>query len=115
MILKVKGTNYNELISKFGIDFASNFSYSQVQYKPNFSISWDRKLKNNRQLMRANFVNGNQEISNDLTILQRDKLNLGLGLNVMAQENHKFNFKYNLQYANRYINNGGFAEYSWEF
>jgi|GEM_PF-2084936 len=115
VILKVKGTNYNELISKFGIDFASNFSYSQVQYKPNFSISWDRKLKNNRQLMRANFVNGNQEISNDLTILQRDKLNLGLGLNVMAQENHKFNFKYNLQYANRYINNGGFAEYSWEF
>ena len=115
VILKVKGTNYNELISKFGIDFANNFSYSQVQYKPNFSISWDRKLKNNRQLMRANFVNGNQEISNDLTILQRDKLNLGLGLNVIAQENHKFNFKYNLQYANRYINNGGFAEYSWEF
>ena len=115
VILKVKSTNYNELISKFGIDFASNFSYSQVQYKPNFSISWDRKLKNNRQLMRANFVNGNQEISNDLTILQRDKLNLGLGLNVLAQENHKFNFKYNLQVANRYLNNGGLAEYSWEF
>ncbi len=115
IILKVKSTNYNELISKFGIDFASNFSHSQVQYKPNFSISWDRKLKNNRQLMRANFVNNNQEISNDLTILQRDKLNLGLGLNVLAQENHKFNFKYNLQVANRYLNNGGFAEYSWEF
>ena len=65
--------------------------------------------------MRANFVNNNQEISNDLTILQRDKLNLGLGLNVLAQENHKFNFKYNLQVANRYLNNGGFAEYSWEF
>lgn len=115
IILKVKSTNYNELISKFGIDFASNFSHSQVQYKPNFSISWDRKLKNNRQLMRANFVNNNQEISNDLTILQRDKLNLGLGLNVLAQENHKFNFKYNLQVANRYLNNGAFAEYSWEF
>ena len=115
VILKVKSTNYNELISKFGIDFASNFSHSQVQYKPNFSISWDRKLKNNRQLMRANFVNSNQEISSDLTILQRDKLNLGLGLNVLAQENHKFNFKYNLQVANRYLNNGGFAEYSWEF
>ncbi len=115
IILKVKSTNYNELISKFGIDFASNFSHSQVQYKPNFSISWDRKLKNNRQLMRANFVNNNQEISNDLTILQRDKLNLGLGLNVLAQENHKFNFKYNLQVANRYLSNGGLAEYSWEF
>jgi outer membrane autotransporter protein len=115
VILKVKSANYNELISKFGIDFAGNFSHSQVQYKPNFSISWDRKLKNNRQLMRANFVNGNQEISNDFTILQRDKLNLGLGLNVLAQENHKFNFKYNLQVANRYLSNGGLAEYSWEF
>ena len=115
VILKVKSTNYNEFIAKFGVDFAGNFSHSQIQYKPNFSISWDRKLKNNRQLMRANFVNGGQEISNDLTILQRDKLNLGIGLNLLTQDNHKFNFKYNLQLANRYLNNGGFAEYSWEF
>lgn len=115
VILKVNNTNYNEFIAKFGVDFAGNFSYSQIQYKPNFSISWDRKLKNNRQLMRANFVNDNLELSNDLTILQRDKLNLGLGLNLLTEDNHKFNLKYNLQLANRYINNGGFAEYSWEF
>ncbi len=115
VILKVKSTNYSEFIAKFGVDFAGNFIHSQIQYKPNFSISWDRKLKNNRQLMRANFVNGGQEISNDLTILQRDKLNLGIGLNLLTQDNHKFNFKYNLQLANRYLNNGGFAEYSWEF
>ena len=115
VILKVKSANYNEFITKFGIDFAGNFSHSEIQYKPNFSISWDRKLKNNRQLMRANFVNGGQEISKDLTILQRDKLNLGIGLNLLTQDNHKFNFKYNLQFANRYLSNGGFAEYSWEF
>lgn len=115
IILKVKSTNYNEFIAKFGVDFVGNFTYSEIQYKPNFSISWDRKLKNNRQLMRANFVNGGQEISNDLTILQRDKLNLGIGLNLLTQDNHKFNFKYNLQLANRYLSNGGFAEYSWEF
>jgi outer membrane autotransporter protein len=113
--LKVKRANYDEFIAKFGVDFAGNFTYSEIQYKPNFSISWDRKLKNNRQLMRANFVNGNQEISNYLTILQRDKLNLGLGLNLLTQDNHKFNFKYNLQLAKSYLNNGGFAEYSWEF
>ncbi len=113
--LKVKRANYDEFIAKFGVDFAGNFTYSEIQYKPNFSISWDRKLKNNRQLMRANFVNGNQEISNYLTILQRDKLNLGLGLNFLTQDNHKFNFKYNLQLAKSYLNNGGFAEYSWEF
>ena len=115
IILKVKSANYDEFIAKFGVDFAGNFTYSEVQYKPNFSISWDRKLKNNRQLMRANFVNGGQEISNYLTILQRDKLNLGLGLNLLTQDNHKFNFKYNLQLAKSYLNNGGFAEYSWEF
>lgn len=115
VILKVKSTNYNEFIAKFGVDFAGNFTHSKILYKPNFSISWDRKLKNNRQFMRANFVNGGQEISNDLTILQRDKLNFGLGLNLLTQDNHKFNFKYNLQLANRYLNNGGFAEYSWEF
>ena len=115
IILKVKSTNYDEFIAKFGVDFAGNFTYSEIQYKPNFSISWDRKLKNNRQLMRANFVNGNQEISNYLTILQRDKLNLGLGLNLLTQDNHKFNFKYNLQLANHFVNNVGFVEYSWEF
>ena len=115
VILKVKSANYNEFIAKFGVDFEGNFSYSQIQYKPNFSISWDRKLKNNRQLLRANFVNDGQEISNYLTILQRDKLNLGIGLNLLTQDNHKFNFKYNLQLAKSYLNNGGFAEYSWEF
>jgi len=116
IILKVKSTNYDEFIAKLGVDFTGNFSYSEATFKPNFSISWDRKLKNNRQLMRANFVSdGGQEINNDLTILQRDKLNLGIGLNLLTNENHKFNFKYNLQLANRYLNNGGFAEYSWEF
>ena len=114
-VLSVKGADYNEFITKLGIDFSGNFSYSAVKYQPNFTISWDRKLKNNRQIMQSNFSNGLENSKSSLVVLQRDKLNLGFGL-ILSENNHqKLNLRYNLQLAKHFINNGGFAEYSWEF
>ncbi len=119
LALKIKGMNYNEFIAKLGIDFAGNFSHSQIQYKPNFSISWDKKLKNNRQIMQSNFINNNfdpnQTIKNNFIIAQKNIINLGFGLNLSDENNQKLNLKYNLQLANHFINNAGSLQYSWEF
>ncbi len=119
LALKIKGINYNEFIAKLGIDFAGNFSHSQIQYKPNFSISWDKKLKNNRQIMQSNFINNafdaTQTIKNNFIIAQKNIINLGFGLNLSDENNQKFDFKYNLQLANHFINNAGSIQYSWEF
>ena len=113
--LAVKGFNYNEFIAKLGVNFAGKFTYSEYEYKPNFAISWDRKLKNNRQLTQSNFVSGGNSNINSLKILQRDKLNLGFGLNLADKNNQRLNLKYDLQLANHFVNNVGFVEYSWEF
>ena len=113
--LAVKGFNYNEFIAKLGVNFAGKFTYSEYEYKPNFAISWDRKLKNNRQLTQSNFVSGGDSNINSLKILQRDKLNLGFGLNLADKNNQRLNLKYDLQLANHFVNNVGFVEYSWEF
>lgn len=117
--LSVKGINYSEIITKLGIDFAGNFSHSQIQYKPNFTISWDKKLKNNRQIMQSNFINNSfnnaESITNSLVIAQKNIINLGFGLNLSDDNNQKFDFKYNLQLANNFINNGGSLQYYWEF
>jgi outer membrane autotransporter protein len=113
--LAVKGFNYNEFIAKLGVNFAGKFTYSEYEYKPNFAISWDRKLKNNRQLTQSNFVSGGNSNINSLKILQRDKLNLGFGLNLADKNNQRLNLKYDLQLANKFVNNVGFVEYSWEF
>ena len=113
--LAVKGFNYNEFITKLGVNFAGKFTYSEYEYQPNFAISWDRKLKNNRQLTQSNFVSGGNSNINSLKILQRDKLNLGFGLNLADKNNQRLNLKYDLQLANHFVNNVGFVEYSWEF
>jgi outer membrane autotransporter protein len=119
LALKIKGINYNEFIAKLGIDFAGNFSHSQIQYKPNFSISWDKKLKNNRQTTQSNFINTafdpNQTIKNNFIIAQKNIINLGFGLNLSDENNQKLNLKYNLQLANHFVNNAGSLQYSWEF
>ncbi len=119
LALKIKGINYDEFIAKLGIDFAGNFSHSQAKYKPNFSISWDKKLKNNRQIMKSNFINKdfdpNQIIKNNFIIAQKNIINLGFGLNLSDENNQKLNLKYNLQLANHFINNAGSIQYSWEF
>jgi outer membrane autotransporter protein len=113
--LRVNGFNYDEIIAKLGVNFAGKFTYSEYEYQPNFAISWDRKLKNKQQLTQSNFVNVNNSNINSLKILQRDKLNLGFGFNLTDKDNQKINLKYDLQLANRFINNIGFIEYSWEF
>jgi len=113
--LAVKGFNYNEFIAKLGVNFAGKFTYSEYEYQPNFAISWDRKLKNNRQLTQSNFLSGGNSNINSLKILQRDKLNLGFGLNLADKNNQRLNLKYDLQLANKFVNNVGFVEYSWEF
>ena len=113
--LAVKGSNYNEFIAKLGVNFAGKFTYSDYEYQPNFAISWDRKLKNNRQLTQSNFLSGGDSNISGLKILQRDKLNLGFGLNLADKNNQRLNLKYDLQLANHFVNNVGFVEYSWEF
>jgi uncharacterized protein with beta-barrel porin domain len=69
--------------------------------------------------MESNFINNaldpTMRIKNSLVIAQKNIINLGFGLNLSDENNQKLNLKYNLQLANRFINNGGSIQYSWQF
>ncbi len=113
--LNVNNKDFNNIVSQVGVDLASKFRFEEYKFIPKISLSWQRNLLNHEQESEISFIGGGDNLENNSISLQKNRFNLGLGINIADKYGQSFDIKYNLQAATRYSSHIGSIQYRKSF
>jgi outer membrane autotransporter protein len=109
--LNVKNKDYSNFVSEIGFDITSKTNIEGYNAIPKLGLSWVRNLQNKKQESTVAFIGGGSEIQNNSITPQRDRMNIGLSLNLSDNENDSVTLGYNLQVASKFVSHIGSLQY----
>jgi uncharacterized protein with beta-barrel porin domain len=115
--LKLAKQDYSNLFSEIGIKLGNNFIYEGYQFSPKISLSWSKKINDDKdQKSLISFVGGGEEMESQTITIKDNQFDVGLEMKISdIGYNQSFDIRGDLKLADGFIGGLFSLEYKKSF